>query len=290
MASLGAKLRFVITAGVGFFADGYLNLTIGLVVPILGYLYFQDGKVPTVNSDIMKGGQSLGMSCCLGTGCRPSLTAWIAVFRVVTGVGTGADYPLSSSLSAEKPPFGSRAIQVLTVFSNIGLGNTAASVVFLILLKAFEDSIANNLSISNGSGVCYWALELYQQHVYDDTSGKKRTFKKQWEDFCEYFSHWKHAKVLLATTGSWFFDIAYYGINLNQSIILARIGYANGATTWQTLYNTAVGNIIIQAAGYLPGFYVGIFLPDRIGRRCFQRGFEEQHMEYLLLLENAAQL
>lgn len=61
-------------------------------------------------------------------------------------------------------------------------------------------------------------------------------------------------------------DIAYYGINLNQSIILARIGYANGATTWQTLYNTAVGNIIIQAAGYLPGFYVGIFLPDCIGR------------------------
>jgi PHS family inorganic phosphate transporter-like MFS transporter len=30
MESLGAKLRFVITAGVGFFADGYLNLTVGL--------------------------------------------------------------------------------------------------------------------------------------------------------------------------------------------------------------------------------------------------------------------
>lgn len=30
MASLGAKLRFLATAGVGFFADGYLNLTIGL--------------------------------------------------------------------------------------------------------------------------------------------------------------------------------------------------------------------------------------------------------------------
>lgn len=27
-----------------------------------------------------------------------------------------------------------------------------------------------------------------------------------------------------------------------------------------------MGNIIIQTAGYLPGFYVGIFLPDRIGR------------------------
>jgi PHS family inorganic phosphate transporter-like MFS transporter len=56
------------------------------------------------------------------------------------------DYPLSSSLSAEKSPFGSRAVQVLTVFSNIGLGNIAASIVFLVLLKAFEGSIANDLS------------------------------------------------------------------------------------------------------------------------------------------------
>lgn len=28
--SLGAKIRFLLIAGVGFFADGYLNLTIGL--------------------------------------------------------------------------------------------------------------------------------------------------------------------------------------------------------------------------------------------------------------------
>jgi PHS family inorganic phosphate transporter-like MFS transporter len=47
-------------------------------------------------------------------------------------------------------------------------------------------------------------------------------------------------------------DIAYYGINLNQSIILARIGYAKGATRFQTLYNTAVGNIIVQAAVSAP--------------------------------------
>lgn len=45
-----------------------------------------------------------------------------------------------------------------------------------------------------------------------------------------------------------FSDIAYYGINLNQSIILARINYAEGATPWDTLYKTAVGNIIVQAA------------------------------------------
>jgi PHS family inorganic phosphate transporter-like MFS transporter len=37
-------------------------------------------------------------------------------------------------------------VQVLTVFSNIGLGNIAASIVFLVLLKAFEGSIANDLN------------------------------------------------------------------------------------------------------------------------------------------------
>lgn len=78
MTSLGAKLRFLATAGVGFFADGYLNLTIGLgmfrvntkedpvlinfsVVPILGYLYFPGGAVSTVDGDVIKGALSLGM-------------------------------------------------------------------------------------------------------------------------------------------------------------------------------------------------------------------------------------
>lgn len=43
-------------------------------------------------------------------------------------------------------------------------------------------------------------------------------------------------------------DVAYYGINLNQSIILTKIGYAKGPDAWTTLWNIAVGNIIIQSA------------------------------------------
>lgn len=43
-------------------------------------------------------------------------------------------------------------------------------------------------------------------------------------------------------------DIAFYGINLNQSVVLTKIGFAKGATPWETLYKTAVGNIIVQAA------------------------------------------
>lgn len=43
-------------------------------------------------------------------------------------------------------------------------------------------------------------------------------------------------------------DIAYYGVNLNQSVILKEIGFADGATPWLTLRNTAIGNIIVQVA------------------------------------------
>ena len=47
-------------------------------------------------------------------------------------------------------------------------------------------------------------------------------------------------------------DIAFYGVNLNQSVILTKIGYGTGATPWQTLFNIAVGNIIVSACVRAP--------------------------------------
>ena len=43
-------------------------------------------------------------------------------------------------------------------------------------------------------------------------------------------------------------DIAFYGVNLTQSLILQKIGFGKGNTPWETLFNTAVGNIIVLAA------------------------------------------
>lgn len=34
--------------------------------------------------------------------------------------------------------------------------------------------------------------------------GTKRDYRTQIKDFTEYFSQWKHAKVLFATSASWF--------------------------------------------------------------------------------------
>ncbi|KAL2811865.1 major facilitator superfamily domain-containing protein [Aspergillus granulosus] len=320
MALLKQKLKFLAIAGAGFFTDGYINLSIGLVVPVLGYIYFQEGgsTVPAANSDIMKGGLSLGMivgqilfgllsDACgrhavygkelmitlLGTllvillpwnGLSgQAITAWVSVFRVLTGVGIGADYPLSSALSVENVSLGTRAVQVLSVFALIGVGNYTASIVFLVLLRAFKSAIYNNINTLEwvwrlllGIGMVPAGLTLYARltlpetkpyRQYVNSEGGKRSLGKQLQDFCEYFREWRHAKVLFATSATWFlFDIAYYGLNLNQSIILQEIGYATGPDPWTKLWNIAVGNIIVQSAGYLPGFFIGIPLPDRIGR------------------------
>lgn len=256
-----STLKFLAVAGVGLYADGYLNITIGLVVPMLGYVYYPDkhGTVPTVSSDIIKGGLSIGMILgqllfgifgdalgrhkvygkelmltILGTlmviVLPPSishggLVAWFLVFRIITGMGTGGDYPMSSSLSAEKGIIGSRAKLVLLVFSFIGLGSFSAGIVYVILLAAFKGAIEHDINrlqwvwrllLGLGLVPCiatlYARLRIRESKPYEDYVAKdtglvgagKRGLKQQFSDFRMYFGHWKHARTLFAVSVSWF--------------------------------------------------------------------------------------
>ncbi|KAI0811610.1 major facilitator superfamily domain-containing protein [Xylaria sp. FL0064] len=92
-----------------------------------------------------------------------------------------------------------------------------------------------------------------------------------WRDAYEYFSQWRNAKVLIGTTLSWFFlDFAFYGLGLNNTVVLQAIGYANGDSLNELLHNSAVGTIILVVAGSLPGYWTSIFLIDTIGRKPLQ--------------------
>jgi PHS family inorganic phosphate transporter-like MFS transporter len=83
---------------------------------------------------------------------------------------------MSSSLSAEKTPLGSRAVLVLSVFSCIGLGAITSSIVYLILLVAFKDSIIQNINhldwvwrLLLGIGIIPCALTLYARLTIKET-------------------------------------------------------------------------------------------------------------------------
>ncbi|KAF7932576.1 uncharacterized protein EAE98_003875 [Botrytis deweyae] len=95
--------------------------------------------------------------------------------------------------------------------------------------------------------------------------------KASWSDFVAYYSQWKNGKILFGTAGSWFLlDVAWYGLSLNNPVILTAIGYSTGPTVYKTLLNTAIGNLIIVCAGAIPGYWVTVATVDTIGRKPIQ--------------------
>ncbi|CAG8562499.1 16909_t:CDS:2 [Dentiscutata erythropus] len=91
-------------------------------------------------------------------------------------------------------------------------------------------------------------------------------------DFFQYFGKWENGKVLFGTAFCWFaLDVAFYGIGLNNSIILKNIGFlGNGKDPYETLFKASVGNIIIALLGTVPGYWVTVFTVDFWGRRPIQ--------------------
>lgn len=113
--------------------------------------------------------------------------------------------------------------------------------------------------------------EVHRASVLVDSRGKLDPPKASWADFWRHYSQWKHGKVLIGTAGSWFFlDVAFYGLGLNNSIILTAIGYAGGSDMYHIFRNTAIGNLIIVCAGAIPGYWVTVATVDTLGRKPIQ--------------------
>ncbi|KUM61339.1 hypothetical protein ACN42_g5771 [Penicillium freii] len=95
--------------------------------------------------------------------------------------------------------------------------------------------------------------------------------KASWSDFYSHYSQWKHGKVLLGTTASWLFlGIAFYGLDVNNSIVLGAINRTNTNNVYETLYRDAVGSLILICGGVIPGYLVTIATVDKIGRKSIQ--------------------
>ncbi|KAJ1819077.1 hypothetical protein LPJ75_001275 [Coemansia sp. RSA 2598] len=95
--------------------------------------------------------------------------------------------------------------------------------------------------------------------------------KPTWTEFYHHFKKWKNFRVLMGTSVTWFaLDVAFYGVNLNSSIILQAIGFSGKGTPYHELMKTSAGNIILNLLGTLPGYWVTVFTIDRLGRRTIQ--------------------
>ncbi|KAJ1724597.1 hypothetical protein LPJ61_005721 [Coemansia biformis] len=106
--------------------------------------------------------------------------------------------------------------------------------------------------------------------------------------FRQYFSEWRHLKVLLGTSIAWFaLDVAFYGINLNTSIVIDAIGFAGDIThdaPSHFIIRNCLGNIIVNLLGSVPGYWISVFTIERLGRKSIQlMGFGMLTILYIIL-------
>ncbi|KAF9071836.1 phosphate transporter [Rhodocollybia butyracea] len=153
-------------------------------------------------------------------------------------------------------------------------------------LKKLDNQPTEGISASSNSGSDIEKEDRAQStptSTQPDSSGSEtpeaiatRKEKAQIKEFIAYFSEWRHAKILMGTCICWFLlDIAFYGINLNQNVVLTQIGFAGkSGSDWQKLFNVSTGNLIVTALGFVPGYYVTVLTVEKLGRKWIQvQGF-----------------
>jgi len=276
---LGIKVSAAVGTFVGQLLFGYLGDAFGrkkMYAVSLAIIIFS-----TVSS-------TMCASAVRGLPVWGSLIFW----RLLLGFGIGGDYPLSATITSEHSSTKTRGAMLAAVFASQGFGILGASMVSAAVLAAFRTSIEADIFILDyvwrlciGFGVVPAVVSIYFRATMPETprykmeklakaaraaNGEKEE-KASWTDFFRFFSTWRHLKILLGTSVAWFaLDVAFYGINLNNAIILRAIGFADGGTPYEQLFKNATGNIIIAMLGTVPGYWFTVFLVDRMGRKRIQ--------------------
>ena len=107
--------------------------------------------------------------------------------------------------------------------------------------------------------------------IMQDVKRKYHSPQPTYTDLKAYYRKRRNALALFGTAGSWFFlDVAFYGLGLNSSTILSTIGYGGTENVYRSLYNAAVGNLILVCAGAIPGYWCTVATADSLGRKTIQ--------------------
>ncbi|KAH8980885.1 phosphate transporter, partial [Lactarius akahatsu] len=174
-------VKVCLVAGTGFFTDAYDIFAINLASVMLGYVYghtiVSTGPSPRLSAnqdfgikvaapignlfgqllfgwlaDILGRKRMYGIELIIiitatlvqalaGSGRAVNIIGVIAFWRFVMGVGVGGDYPLSAVITSEFASTRLRGRLMTAVFTAQGWGNFAASLVALIVVAAYKDSI-----------------------------------------------------------------------------------------------------------------------------------------------------
>ena len=241
------------------------------------------------------------------------------VFRLVVGYGVGGDYATSAVITSEYANRKSRGRLVGSVFAMQGLGLLAGPAIASIFLGAgVPDSIAWRLMLGLGAipaaSVIYLRRRIretprYTLSVQGDEAATVKTVT--WVTGQQPVvrangagrttaptaaiasvgalgnGNGLRAKLtskpfllrLIGTAGSWFLlDVAFYGNSVSSPLILKLLQPTG------TLLDHTLISLAIFAVAALPGYWVAVFLMDRIGRKRIQwQGFTVMAAAFALI-------
>jgi PHS family inorganic phosphate transporter-like MFS transporter len=134
-----------------------------------------------------------------------------------------------------------------------------------------DQATANVYSWRSGGIGEGWTNPIRRVKIMQDVKRKYHSPQPTYTDLKAYYRKRRNALALFGTAGSWFFlDVAFYGLGLNSSTILSTIGYGGNENVYRSLYNAAVGNLILVCAGAIPGYWCTVATVDVLGRKTIQ--------------------
>ncbi|CAG8626626.1 8111_t:CDS:2 [Funneliformis mosseae] len=250
----------------------------------------------------------------IGTAASPShspidMYTIIMTWRLLLGLGIGGDYPLSAGNYFDlclQTVFAMQGFGILTagtvslitllafrsaissdpqnldyVWRIIIVAGTIPAMIALYFRLTIPETPRFTMDvqgdIDKATQNIHSTLEHGKYIEKDDIDTEYRAIiqRATWKDFMNYFGRWENGKVLLGTSVAWFaHDVAFYGMGLNNAIILEAIGFSKTPDTYQSLYNISLGNIVITLMGTIPGYWFTVFFVDSFGRKFIQlQGF-----------------
>jgi len=279
---------------------GYAGQVIGSL--FFGWLGERIGRIPAAGITIAL--FSLTSLGCVFADSYQTLL-WL---RFIQGLGLGGETPVMHAYINEFAKAGQRARFSLTAQLGFSFGILGASLASAAVLAAFKSAIQADIFMLDyvwrlciGIGVIPAIVSIYFRVTMPETPRYKMEQeqraaklargesidedKASWADFYRHFSQWRNLKILLGTSIAWFaLDVAFYGVNLNNAVILKAIGFAVHGDTYEELFKNAVGNVIIALLGTVPGYWVTVFTVDRLGRKFIQvMGFSILTVLFLIL-------
>ncbi|MBN1432109.1 MAG: MFS transporter [Methanomicrobiaceae archaeon] len=225
----------------------------------------------------------------------------LVIFRLLLGIGIGADYPICASYVSEFMPAKNRGRMLIGAFSFQALGMFTAAGVGLLILLIYPDVIAWRLMLLAGCvpaiiilifrlkvpesprwyiehGQTIKAAEVVKQLMpakspeIDDIISQEKKYYEKYEckeprGYGVLFSR-KYIKRTILASVPWFsMDIATYGIGVFTPLL---IGAMMGSGT-EGLTTIAIDFLETEGAAFLDiflilGFLLNIILVERVGR------------------------